>query len=127
MATVTQSSSRLTVEMLRMFAGLLIWAAHFGVIYGVTALVCARRLADVAILGLGLVPFTIAIATLIALLAAGLVLALAVGDLRAARHAPERDQTRVFLSYMTATVAGLAIVAIAWDALPALIVVPACA
>jgi uncharacterized protein involved in cysteine biosynthesis len=126
MAMVTESSSRLAVEMLRMFAGLLLWTAHFGVIYGVTALVCARRLADVTILGLGLVPFTIAVTTLVALLAAGLVLALAVGDLRAARQTPERDQTRVFLSAMTATVAGLAMVAIVWDALPVLIV-PACA
>ena len=48
--------------------GLVIWAVHFGLVYGFTGLACARGWAP-DLLGLGLVPvFTIS-ATLVALLA----------------------------------------------------------
>jgi hypothetical protein len=106
-----------------MLAGLLIWAAHLTVIYSVTALACARHFDDVMVLRIGIVPLTVAITTLIALLATGLVLALAVRDL--INRIPDQEGTRRFFSFTTATVAGLSMVAIAWEGLPALLI-PAC-
>ena len=98
-------------------AGLLIWAAHFLVIYGVTGLACARRFADMRVLGFGIVEVTVAGATALALLAAG---AVGLGALRYAR----RGESVGFLGWLTATTALLAVVAIAWDGLPILFMPP---
>jgi hypothetical protein len=121
---MTEASSRYVAETLRMLAGLLIWAAHLTVIYGITALACARRFDDVRVLGIGIVPLTIAIATLIAMLATGLVLWLAVRDLGEIGRTPQGEGTRRFFSFTTATVAGLSMVAIAWQGLPVLMIPP---
>lgn len=121
-----EASSRFAIETVRMLAGFLIWAAHLSVVYGVTALACARGFADMTVIGIGVVPLTISIATLVALLVTALVLVLAIRDLGGLHTLPDSRETRRFLGFTTATVAGLALVAIAWNGLPALIV-PACA
>jgi hypothetical protein len=87
-----------------------IWAAHFGAIYGLTALACARQMA-------ALVPWVVGLASVIAL--AGL-LALAIpAGLRALRSARLADS-------LAAGLGGLAMVAVAWEG-AALFWVPACA
>lgn len=97
-------------------AGLLIWAAHFLVIYGMTGLACTRGFADARVLGFGIVKLTIVAATVLALLAAATVL------VRAIRSARRTDRGGIrFLCGMAAMVALLALVAIAWDGLPALV------
>jgi hypothetical protein len=90
---------------LRMVSGLMIWAAHFSVIYGFTGLACARGLA-------GAVPWVIALATLAAVAACLLMAVQEIG------------QRQGFVSWMTAGSAGVALLAILWQALPVLLVPP---
>jgi Cu/Ag efflux pump CusA len=92
-----------TSAMLRMSSGVIVWAVHFAVIYGVTALACARGNAR-------LVPWVIGLATLfgIAFTAAIIV-----------RSYPRRDD---FAHWMAAAVAGIAMLAMVWEALAALVV-----
>jgi hypothetical protein len=98
-------------------AGLLIWGTHFAVIYGVTGLACTRGFANARVLGVGIVELTIGAATVLALLAAGAVLVWAL------RFAKRSDRGRIpFLMWMAAMVALLALVAIAWNGLPVLLV-----
>ena len=92
---------------LLLFAGPLLWAAHFAAIYGFTGLACARTWT-------GAVPWAVACLTFAAALACAFVIA--VGLRR-------RD---VFEAWLGAMLAAAALVAILWEALPALLV-PACA
>lgn len=87
-------------------SGVIVWALHFAAIYGVTALACSRGVP-------GIVPWAVAGATVIAV-------ALAVAIV--ARSYPRRSG---FIDWMTAAVAGTALLAIAWEALPVLWV-PVC-
>ncbi len=106
----------------RMLSGLMIWAAHFLVIYVFTALACARRFADLSWLGIGVVPWVIGTATLAATAATLVVIGLAVRD---ARSSTSRNNMLSFVPWMTAALGGLALMAILWEALPVLLV-PAC-
>jgi hypothetical protein len=90
---------------LRVSLGIVVWALHFAAIYGFTALACARGFGASA-------PWVVGAATAVAAAAA---IAVIVTHL-----SPE------FTRWMTAAVAGLALVAIVWEGLPALMV-PACA
>jgi hypothetical protein len=105
-----------------MMAGLIAWAVQFTVIYGVTAVVCARGYAHFSLLGLGLVPFAIVAATAVALGATGWVLVAALGRHRGMTEA--NDPTDRFLTYATILISGLSLVTIAWQGLPAFIVPP---
>lgn len=87
-------------------AGVIIWALHFALIYGVTALACARGWD-------GIVAPAIALASLVAVLATLVVIV--VGWRRRAQ----------FESWLAATVGALALVAIIYEAIPVLIV-PTC-
>ena len=105
-------------------AGLFIWTAQFSAIYGVTAVACARGYGDARLLGAGLIPAVVVLATLIALALNGLVLVRAraqSGALSAGSAAP----ADLFLARLTYLISGLSLAAIAWNGLPALIV-PVC-
>ena len=90
---------------LRMSAGPIAWALHFAAIYGSTGVACARGLP-------GTVPWAVGIATLAA--GAACVATIVAGVRR-------RDE---FESWLSAALAGLALLAIAWEALTALLVRP---
>jgi len=90
---------------LRISLGVVLWALHFTVIYGFTALACARGFGSAA-------PWLVGVATAAAAAAA---IAIIVTHL-----------SSEFTRWMTAAVAGLALLAIVWEGLPALIV-PVCA
>jgi hypothetical protein len=90
---------------LRMALGVLLWALYFGVTYGFTALACARGFGAAA-------PWVVGVATAVAAAAA---LAIVVIHL-----SPE------FTRWMTAAVAGFALLAIVWQGIAAFIV-PTCA
>jgi len=90
---------------LRISLGVVLWAVHFTVIYGFTALACARGFGGAA-------PWVVGVATAAAGAAA---IAIIVTHL-----------SSEFTRWMTAAVAGLALLAIVWEGLPALIV-PVCA
>jgi hypothetical protein len=83
---------------------IVVWAVHFGLIYGFTGLACARGWERA-------VPWTVGAATI---LAAVLTLALILTNLSSG-----------FTRWMTAAVAALALVAILFEGVPVLLI-PAC-
>jgi hypothetical protein len=87
---------------LQISGGVIVWAVHFGIIYGYTGLACARRFDPSGTIWIALVPWVIGGATLVA---AVLTLALIVPALRARGRID-------FLRWMGARVAALALVAI---------------
>jgi hypothetical protein len=104
--------------LLSMLAGAVIWAIHFTIVYGFTSVACARGL------GTDLVPLTIFVATGVAALAAAVVM---VSSLRpVASGAPDSDQASVadFIRWVTAAIAGLALVVIVLEGLTAALVPP---
>lgn len=107
-----------------MIGGLLVWAAHFGVVYVFNALACARGFVGTSVLGFGLVPFVVVATTILALAAAGAILLLAYRHTFATSASPDEKPVSDFLRYTTMAVAALSLVAIAWNGLPALIVPP---
>ena len=92
---------------LRISAGAIVWALHFAALYGITALACARGFA-------GQVPWAIGIATLVAIGLVLFVIWISFKDIGA------------FANWLSAAVAGLALLAIVWEAFSVLLV-PACA
>lgn len=111
-------------QSLFMIGGLLIWAAHFTVIYIFTALACERQFAGLSVEGFGIVPVVVLTATGLALLATIAVIVLAFRRLGPARAARDDKPVNDFMRYTTITVAALSLVAIAWNGLPSLIVSP---
>lgn len=88
----------------------IIWAAHFAAIYGLTALACARQM-------VALVPWVVGVASLFAIAA---LLALAIPAARRVLRGAELADS------LAAGLAGLALVAVVWEA-SSLFWVPACA
>jgi hypothetical protein len=111
-------------ELVNMVAGLLLWAGHLAVVYAVHALACAHGFHERTVLGFGLVPFAIAVATAIALLGCLAVLGYALRDLRRTRGRDDVAESERFLTYTSATIAGFSILAIVWVAVPALVIAP---
>ena len=89
-------------EMLRISAGAIVWAVHFAVVYGVTALACAREQPRLA-------PWIVTLATV-----AGAAIASAI----VVRSYRRRDD---FARWLTAAVAATAVVAMLWEALASLL------
>ncbi|CAI08698.1 hypothetical protein [Aromatoleum aromaticum] len=90
---------------LRLSAGVIVWALHFSVIYGLTALACARGAPQA-------VPWVIGIATVVASGACVAIIARELG--RGAGFEP----------WLTAGLTVLALLAILWETLPVLMVPP---
>lgn len=102
---------------LRTTSSLLIWAAHFLLVYGYTGLVCARRGAPLPWLSPALVPWAIGLATI---LAAGATTAIIFASLRIIARARAPADTNPGLEHwLTAAFGILALVAILWQAMPA--------
>ncbi|HEY0848061.1 MAG TPA: hypothetical protein VGE12_22030 [Noviherbaspirillum sp.] len=104
-----------TRAFLLMFSGPIIWAAHFVAVYVLVALACARQFAQAAWLGIGLVSWGIALLTF-----AGVAGIVAI----AARQYDGRSGQGEFERWITVTAAGLSILAIVWEAIPAVILPP---
>jgi hypothetical protein len=117
------SSLHFAVTMLRMNGGLLIWGLHFGVVYGVNGIVCARNLGEAQWLGLGIMTWVVGVTTVAALAATVVLIWAALRP--AGRFGPYPEPTGPFIDWITATVGAIAVLAIVWDALPVLFV-PAC-
>lgn len=114
---------RFIAKSLFMLAGLLIWAAHFAVIYAFNALACARGFAASMLFGLSVVPLGIAFATVVAL-AATLWVLVQAARWQAPISGERADASSAFIRYTAIAVGLLSLVAIAWNGLPALIVPP---
>jgi hypothetical protein len=107
-----------------MMAPYLIWGAHFGVVYGINGLACARGLDRISVAGVSIVPVAVTVATLLALGLAALVLVRALLDGGPAAHVGSADARR-FVRWFTAAAAASALIAILWVGLPAF-QLPAC-
>jgi hypothetical protein len=94
------------VTIARIASGVVVWGLHFSVIYGITALACARGLATI-------VPWTIGIATVVAAALAFAIIA---------REWPRRT---AFDAWLAAALAASALVGIVFEGLT-MLVVPAC-
>ena len=102
---------------LRIGAGFLIWAVHFGAVYVYVALVCARGDPQAQWLGLSAMRVTIALMTFIA-----------VGALMAAFRQSVRGRWRVeaqragqpFIAWLSAAITAYGLIAVLWSALPTL-------
>jgi hypothetical protein len=104
-----------------MTSGFVVWGAQFTIVYGLTAVACARGWYGHAILGLDVVRAGVAAATVLALAVTGLVLWRTL-----VRPAPAQgDESERFIAAVTLWVCGLSLLAIAYNGLPALIL-PAC-
>ena len=111
-------------KMLFMIGGLLVWAIHFMIIYGFTAIACAKGFAITNVFGLGIIPLVIAAVTLLAWVTAGAVLGSAIAGSIPPRSARFNEATEDFLRYTAALIAMLSLVATAWNALPILVFTP---
>ena len=94
------------VTLLRMSSGVIVWALHFTAIYGFTALACARGFGASA-------PLVVGAATLVAAAAAIFIII--------------RNFSSEFSRWVSAAVAGAALVAILWEGLSAFMVGNPCA
>jgi hypothetical protein len=112
------NTQRFASSFLRLFAGPLVWAAHFLGVYGVVGIICARRIDGVALFGLGIVSWIVAAATAVAIAAVFLF------TLRGGSRQHPHDNTS-FTRWTSAALGLLSIVAIVWEAM-ALLLVPAC-
>ncbi|CAI8728543.1 hypothetical protein [Methylocaldum szegediense] len=107
---------------LRMVSGVLIWATHFGIVYIATALVCARGFQNSSWLGIGIVAWMVAIATVTAIAGISMIIIPAWRSLY--RDGP-RTATAAFINWMTISFGGLALLAILWVTFPVMLV-PIC-
>jgi len=90
-----------SVAALRMAGGIAVWALHFTVVYGATALACAREAVDSR--------WIVIAATVVALVACAMLFA----------HAWPRR--RRFHDWLTAAVAAISMLAIAWEGIASLV------
>ena len=107
--------------MTRFFApavGLMAWAVQFTVIYGFSAVACARGYARLAAFGIGVVPLVILTTTAGAL--ALTAWSLLVG-LRRQQRISDSQATDRFLAKATILISGFSLIVIAWHGLPALL------
>lgn len=107
-----------------MLAPFLIWAAHFGVVYSINGMVCARKPEEALLFGLPLSMALVGIATLLAIGWVAILLVKALRGAGPAGHVGGADPRR-FARWFVAAGSGTALVAILWVGMPALIV-PAC-
>jgi hypothetical protein len=107
-------------QSLRVVAGLAIWGAHLAAVYAWTALACARHFAAATIAGVGLVPLVIGALTVLALGGAAVMLVVA---LRRRQRGGDADR---FADNLTVLGCVVALIAIVWSGLPAIIVARPC-
>ena len=111
-----------TVAVFRLWGGLLVWAVYFLVVYVVAAVACARDFASVRVIGVDLVSFVTAAGFIVSLATTG---ALVVVTRRGARHEPARSAR--FADLLGWTLGLLGLLALAWTALPHLLLRTGCA
>ena len=109
--------SAFTHDFLLLFAGPIVWAVHFLVIYGIAGLVCARPAPRAAWLGLDVAAWGLVV---LGIVAAAAILAC----WRVAPREPAADGSRA-LRWLSRGLALLALLAIAWETV-VLFVLPFC-
>ena len=105
-------------------AGMLIWAVHFGLVYGANAVACARGFAGGELLGLPLVPALVLGATAVALAAVGWIGWRARRRLHADLSGEDGEDDPQFTVWLTYAVALVSALAILWEGMPVFVVDP---
>lgn len=105
-------------------AGLVVWAAHFGVVYGAIAIACERGLTGRTLLAQPLVPTLALGATALALAVVALVGLRVWRRLEHGLAGQEGEDEPRFMVWLTAAIALLAALAILREGLPVLFVRP---
>jgi hypothetical protein len=118
-------TGRRMLQVLVMLGGLMAWAVQFTVIYGATSTLCGREWADVTVLGGGIVPVTILLATLAALGVAAAALLFSLRQSKRIQHGTG-SAADAFMNQAAILISGLSLVVVVWHGVPALIL-PACA
>lgn len=106
-----------------MLSPFLIWAGHFGLVYAINGMACARGLGEASLLGLPAVPLLVVLATVAGMLLAGWVMVRSITGGGPADHVDSRDP-REFARWFTAAGAASSLLAILWVGLPAVQVPP---
>jgi len=107
----------------RLWVAPLVWAAHFLAIYAFTALACERNIATEGWFGVGIVTWFIAATTLAAVTVLLVTIGLAVRDGARAHSSPTPS---AFIHWLTAALAGLVLLAVLWETLLPVLLVPVC-
>jgi len=115
---------RFPVKFLYLVSGLVIWATHFLLVYGLNGVACARRFSGTAGWENDVVPAAVLAATAVAIVINGVILIAAVLGRGPGIGAEPDASVRNFWQVTTALLAGLSIVAVAWTGLPALMIGP---
>ena len=110
------SETRVFPTVAYLLGSMIVWAGAFAGAYVVTALVCARRLGDASVLGIGVLPFSIGLITIVALVATAII------ALVAYRRWPKPGDADLpsFVQSMALFVALMAVLGIVWNGVPAL-------
>lgn len=101
---------------------LLAWLADFVFVYVFAAVACARGLAAMRFMGIGIVP----LATLLSTLAAAVVTLVLMRIAARRIHRPSTDEHSRFIAFVAFATSVLGLIAAVWLALPALLIA-ACA
>ena len=110
MVGIAVAANNANVAVLRVLYGALIWAVHFAAVYGATSWLCTHGGATLQWLGVSVVKWTVVVVSVLALAACAVVIV-----------AAGRAAQRGFWPWITAGVAALAALAIAWEALTAML------
>jgi hypothetical protein len=103
---------------------MIVWAAHFLVVYVVNAIACERGWIGETLLGWPLVPTLVLGATAVALIAVAVVGLRAWRRLGHSLAGQEGEDDPQFTVWLTAAITLLSAVAILWAGVPAVIVQP---
>lgn len=107
--------SHFAVTSLRMGAGFLIWALHFGAVYVYTALICARPATDTEWLGMRVLVLGIVCMSAVAIAAQ---LAVMWKALRGSWYAQAHQAAQPFTAWISAAVGAFGLLAVLWVTLP---------
>ena len=118
----TAPERRFTLTALQLWGGLLVWAAYFLAVYVVAALACARGFAGVRVAGLDVVTFVSAAGLVVSV---AVTAALVIVTRRRALAEPARGAR--FADRLGWTLGLLALLALAWTAVPHLLLRTGCA
>ena len=110
--------------MLFMLVGLLIWAAHFTVIYGFNALACARGFETASIGGLPAVPLGVIIVTLLALGCLAVTGYLAWNGRQPVLPNGSGREVTQFVRQISLLGVAIAALGVTWEAIPAFLIPP---
>lgn len=116
-------SHRFTTTTFFIWSGLLIWMGNFVFLYVFAALACARRFAEVRVLGVAVVPFTTLVSCLLAIAATGTMMWIAY---RRIPGRPPAGEQSTFIRFIVMAASLLALIGTLYVLLPPLLLATNC-